>query len=128
MNPSADVISRSPRNIFPAHVADFQLRGVAILSGVDAWCNVDGLIHIREANVPEGNIFHVTGTWVGLDPCSIGAVGQSDIFEKNILNIVRLSCLRTNASNYHSARLMTDNVADVHVCGISLGANTILEV
>jgi hypothetical protein len=89
INTSRDIVSTCARDVLPSHIADLQPTGIAVVVRVNAWGDVDGLVDVLEVDIAECNVTDKSLAWVRFDPSGIGAVNCLDIFEEDVLNIVR---------------------------------------
>lgn len=90
--PRRDVVPARARDILPRHITDLQSTCVAIAVRVDTRRDVNRLVHIDGMDVPECDVSNKSLARVCLDPCSVGAVDRSDVFENYILDIIRYVC------------------------------------
>lgn len=63
-------------------------------------------------------------TRICLDPSGVRRVGALDVFEENVVDVVH--SVVPDGPDDHATRFVTSDVVDVHVRGITLGANAVL--
>lgn len=102
MHPRSHVISSGAVNILPCDIRDLNPRSVTVLLAVNAGRDVNRLIDIGELDIPKRYIFDVAVPWICLDPCCIAAVREVDSVENNIVDVIWLGRILTNAADAHS--------------------------
>ena len=122
----SDIIPRSTRDILPSNIADLESRAIAVLVLVDAWRNVDGLVHILELDVTECDVADVPLTRVRLDPGSVRGVDSCDVFKKDVVDVFGDAGRVSHRAYAHCSALVAGDVLDMDVAAIAFDGDTIL--
>lgn len=77
------------------------------------------MVDVGELDVLEGYVLDVAGACgVGFDPCSIGAVDEGYVVEYHIVDVFCYSSVFADATDAHSTRLMTNDIAHMDVAAV----------